>query len=452
MSERASTIARRLGIGLVAVVAVGFLFWSPATEFPDDGRTYLRYWYIVGASDAVPYHARRFNEVQDSIVVVATPIPWNEHEKKILTAVLSGDPPDVVSQFVPVVKWASRTALHPLDEFIRGSDLDTTAFFPALWSEMQWRGTTYALPVNSTSYALFYNRAHFREAGLDPEAPPATWDEVVQASRSLTVRGPRDRMVRAGFVPDYGNLPTTTLMAWQLGAEFLSEGGTRVRLASPEVEFAMQWMADFYAEHGVDALRSFTAGLGSADQHGFVGGRLSMAILDLSFLDQIERYNPGLDFGVAPIPTFPDLETASSAGSWWLAIPRGARHAEAAWAFMAFAVDRQVQLEEVASTEDRLFPANRHAATDPGFLTSPELEVFARQMEVARSPTIVPLAHDVFWREFFGAQERVIFRRQDPSAALLQAQAVIQDALDGAIEYDRFVRARQEGGGPGADG
>src|SRR5690606_6428575 len=167
-------------------------------------------------------------------------------EKKILTAVLSGDPPDVVSQFVPVVKWASRLALTPLDGFIASSRLDTTAFFPALWSEMRWQEHVYALPVNSTSYALFYNKTLFRAAGLDPEAPPETWDEVAEAARRLTERGPRGRITTVGFVPDYGNLPTTQLMAWQQGAEFLSPDGTTVTLAAPEMERALQWIADFY--------------------------------------------------------------------------------------------------------------------------------------------------------------------------------------------------------------
>jgi multiple sugar transport system substrate-binding protein len=448
--SRLRTIAQRLGLAAAAVLTVVLLAWNPARQTPDDGRTHIRYWYIVGANDDIPYHARRFNEVQDSILVEATPIPWNEHEKKILTAVLSGDPPDVVSQFVPVVKWASRLALTPLDPYLRTSDLDTSAFFPALWSEMRWGGRVFALPVNSTSYALFYNRDHFREAGLDPDGPPATWDELSEAATRLTARGPNGRLTRAGFIPDYGNLPTTQLMAWQLGAEFLD--GETVTLATPEVERGFQWIADYYRTYGVDALKAFTSGLGSADQHGFLAGRVSMAVLDLSFLDLIERYRPDLDFGVAPIPTFPGRPSASSAGSWWLAIPRGARHPAAAWAFMRFAVERQTQLDEVAASAEKLLPANRLAATDSSFLTSPALEVFARQMEVAHSPTVVPLAHDVFWREFFGAQDRVIYGRQAPAEALRQAERVVQDALDRAADYDRFVRASVDLGAEPAGG
>jgi multiple sugar transport system substrate-binding protein len=449
MSAPALRLLKRLGVGALVAAGLGLVVWTPGPAEPDDGRIHLRYWYVAGADDAVPYHARRFNEVQDRIVVEATPIPWQEHEKKIMTAVLSGDPPDVVSQFVPVVKWASRMALTPLDAYVAEAAFDSTAFFPALWEEMRWQGRTFALPVNSASYALFYNRALFRAAGLDPARPPATWAEVEEAARRLTVRDARGRLTQVGYVPDYGTLHATQLMAWQRGARFLSADGTRVRLASPEVVGAFQWLRDFYAGSDVDGVRAYTAGLGAGDQHGFLTGKLAMAILDMSYLEQIARFAPGLDYGVAMVPRFPDTPTASSAGSWWLAIPRGARHPEAAWAFMAFAVAQETQLQEVLATGGGLFPSNRAAAVDPRFLTDDVIEVFVRQMDHAHSPTVVPMAHDIFWREFYGAQQRVVYGQQTPEAALRQAEHVVQGALDRALAYDRYVRAHmdfEEGG------
>lgn len=435
---------RRVGLGVLLVAGAAVLLWDPAAEPPEDGKIHLRYWYVVGADDAAPYHAQRFNEVQDRIVVEATPIPWQEHEKKILTAILSGDPPDVVSQFIPVVKWASRMALTPLDPFVRQSGLDSARFFPALWEEMQWEGRVFALPVNSASYALFYNKALFREAGLDPERPPQTWAELAEAARRLTKRDARGRLAQVGYLPDYGNLHATTLMAWQRGAEFLSEDGATVRLASPEVVEAFGWLRDYYAGYDLRAMRAYAAGLGGGDQHGFLTGKLALAILDMSYVDQIARYRPDLDYGVAMIPRFEDTPTASSAGSWWLAIPRGAKNPEAAFAFMRFATETETQVQEVLHSGGDLFPANRHAAADPRFLTDETTAVFVRQMEYAHSPTVVPLAHDVFWREFYGAQERVVHGLQAPEAALRQAERVIQGALDRARAYDRFVRTRMD--------
>ncbi len=450
MNAPAATVwLRWLGLGALLALTAGLVLWTPEARPPADGKTRLRYWYVAGADDAVPYHARRFNEVQNRIVVEATPIPWQEHEKKILTAVLSGDPPDVVSQFVPVVKWASRMALTPLDGFIGRADFDTTAFFPALWDEMKWQGHTFALPINSASYALFYNRALFREAGLDPARPPQTWVEMEAAARRLTRRDARGRLVQVGYAPTYGTLHATQLMAWQRGARFLSDDGSRVHLATPEVLAAFNWVRDFYGDDDPDAMRAFTSGLGAGEQHGFLTGKLALAVLDMSYLEQIARYAPGLDYGVAPIPRFADTPTASSAGSWWLAIPRGARHPEAAWAFMAFAVAQQTQLQEALAVGGGLFPSNRHAAADPRFLTDSAVGVFVRQMEHAHSPTVVPMAHDVFWREFYGAQERVVHGLQTPEAALRQAEGVVQSALDRALAYDRFVRSRMDAAGAG---
>jgi multiple sugar transport system substrate-binding protein len=171
-----------------------------------------------------------------------------------------------------------------------------------------------------------------------------------------------------------------------------------------------------------------------------------MMLLDSSFPDQIKRYRPDLDYGVAIIPSFQGYPTASASGSWWLGIPRGARNPEQAWRFMKYAVSTDAQLEEIERTEESLFPANRRVAYHPRFMNSAEREVFVRQMEFSHSPSVIPLAHDVFWRELLGAQERVIYGRQSPEEALAQAQQAVQGVLDVAVKYDRYVRAHMEGG------
>ena len=417
-----------------------------------DGRTHIRYWYIVGAEDDVPYSVRRFNQIQDSIVINATPIPWQEHEKKILTAVLSGDPPDVVSQFVPVVRWASRMALRPLDDFIAATDFDTTRFFPALWEEVTWQGRPFALPVNTASYAFFYNKDLFRQAGLDADSAPAKWADVRRISRQLLTRDADGSIVRAGFLPAFsgahqgilGNMSVASLIAWQRGVEYVRRGGEAVAMHVPEVMDGFEWTVDFYRDYDLAAVQAFIGGLGTGEQHGFLTGKLAMVVLDMSFLDLLARYRPDMDFGVTEIPSFEGDPTVSMAGSWWLGMPRGVRHPEAAWAFMQFSVQKETQLEEIASRDDPLFPANMQAAYDSSFIAEPLVEVFVRQMDFAHSPTVVPLAHGVFWREFYGALERSVHGEQTPEAALKQAEATVQSALDRAVRYDRYVRSKMD--------
>jgi multiple sugar transport system substrate-binding protein len=447
---------RQFSLALLAIVVLGLLFWNPGARSPPrDGKTHVRYWLIVGADEGNRYSIRKFNRMQDEIVVDPTPIPWQEHEKKILTAVLSGDPPDVVSQFAPVVKWASRMALRPLDDFIEQSDLDTSVFFPALMNEMKWQGRTFALPIYTASYAFFYNKDHFREVGLDPDRPPKDWDEVASFAQRLNKYDDDGRMLRAGFLPTFspahagilGNAAAAQLIAWQLGAQYISDDGKTISLATPPVIRSFTWTRDYYDDYDFDQVQAFIGGLGQGEQNGFLTGKLSMLVLDMGFLDQLRRYRPELNYGVVQTPSFEGFPTASISGSWWLGIPRGAKHPEAAWKFIEYYVNAQTLLEELAQRDDDLFPANRLAATDPLFLKDADTRVFVRQMEFSHSPVVVPLAHGVFWREFYGALERSVFKTQSVSEALKQAETIIQDANTRAVDYDEFVRSKMSFGG-----
>lgn len=426
---------------LVLMVGILFLYQSPERENVGE-RINVKYWTIVGQKEVENYAIEKFNSIQDKIFVEAISIPWQDHEKKILTSVLSGDPPDLVSQFIPVPRWASRNALILLDQFIERDHFDHTVFFPALWEEMKWKNHVYAIPVNTASYAFFYNREIFWGAGLDPDIPPKTWEDVWELSRQLVKRNEKGQIVRMGYLPVYGNLRTSNLIAWQQGAQFTSEDKTVVSLTNPETVSGIQWVVDFIQEFGLNEIMEFMGGFGFADQHGFISGKVAMMVLDSSFPEQIRRYAPNLDYGITYIPSFRGSPTASSAGSWWVGIPRGAANPEAAWDFIKFLVSKETQIETALQTEENLFPANKLAANDPVFITDPSMEIFIRQMDFAYSPSIVPLAHDVFWREYSQAEERAIHGIQTVTAALADSEERIQTELDRAVMYDQYVYAK----------
>ncbi|TVQ13097.1 MAG: ABC transporter substrate-binding protein [Balneolaceae bacterium] len=434
-----------LAVALFTVAMVAAC--GPVSRDTVSDRVQIKYWYVSGATEQVPLSVTLFNASQDSIEVIPVAIPWKEHEKKVLTAILSGDPPDIINLVTPIVKWASRMALQPLDEKIAGSDRGEEDFYPANWDDVTWMGSVFGLPMHTASYAFFFNKDHFRQAGLDPDMPPDTWDDVLNMARKLDTRDAMNRITRMGFLPDYGNLQTPILMAWQQDMDFL-KGDTLVNLNDKALIAAMDWMESFYEPFTLHELLGFQAGLGLADQHGFISGRISMMVLDNTFLDQIGRYNPGIDYGVAAIPTWPGYPEVSSTGTWWVAIPRGAANPEEAWAFMEFATSAETQIYEALNMKENLFPANRAALTDSTFLmVHPTHEMFTRMLAVARSPSVVPMAHDLFWREYGAARESIKYGRRTPGQALMQAERRIQRELNDAIEYDRFVRSRMDFGG-----
>lgn len=443
------TNLKRVGFFALTLAGLWLMFgYSPTPEPPDDGKIHIQYWFLTGQKEQEPYTVKTFNAMQDSIVVDAVAIPWTEHEKKVMTAILSGNPPDLMTQISPLPQWASRMALLPLDQFIERDQFDTTVFFPALWSEMKWQQRIFGLPSSTASYALFYNKKLFREAGLDPEQPPRTWAEVRQYSEKLLRRDDQNRIIQMGFIPEYGvlpghgDLPTAIVLAWQLGAKFLFDNGTRVSLSEPATVQALEWVRDFHQNYDAEALTAFIAGFGYADQHAFVSGKVAMMMLSHNYVDFIAQHGKNMDYGLAVIPAFPGRPSASSSGSWWLGIPRGAKNPRAAWQFMKFIVDRQTQVDELKYLDEPLFPANRLAATDSAFAADPVNAVFVKQMEVAHSPAVVPLVHATFWREFLGARERVVKGIQSPREALQQAEKLIQMELNKAVSYDRYVRTQ----------
>ena len=132
------SILKKIALGILVIIVFWFLFgYSPDKTITPDGKIHITYWRLTGQKDQTTYAVDEFNKFQDRIVVHTVEIPWQEHEKKVLTAVLSGDPPDVMMQLSPLSQWASRMALIPISDFIQKDNFDTTVFFPALWSEMK---------------------------------------------------------------------------------------------------------------------------------------------------------------------------------------------------------------------------------------------------------------------------------------------------------------------------
>jgi ABC-type glycerol-3-phosphate transport system substrate-binding protein len=440
-------VFKKIVITLLTAVTVWLLFgYSPSKKIPNDGKKHIQLWIITGQKEEIPYSVRMFNAVQDSIVIDLTAIPWQEHEKKILTAILSGNPPDLVSQFIPVAQWASRLALLPIDYFINSDQFDTTVFFPALWQEMKWKSQTFAIPWKTASYAFFYNNELFKAADLDPSKPPKTWSDVITYSKKLVKRDEQGRLKQMGFIADYGvlpghgDMPTSILIAWQLGAQFLSPDGSNVLMTNPATVTGLEWVVNFNKTYNTQELGSFISGFGYAEQHAFLSNKVAMMCLQNTFIEHINLYRPDMDYTVCPIPTYGDSPTVSSSGSWWLGIPRGARHPVSAWKFMKFAVGKKTQIEESLEMEEPLFPANRLAANDPAFIKDEKTRVFVKQMGYAHSPAVVPLAHGVFWREYTMARERAVRGLQTPTQALAQAERQVQLELDKAVRYDNYVR------------
>lgn len=133
-------------------------------------------------------------------------------EQKLLTAVAGGASPDVVLfDRYKTGQFAARGALMALDSYIEAHGINAADFFDAAWDETRYQGKSYGVPFYVDNKALLYNKRLFAEAGLDPNRPPETWEELMEYSKLLTKRDSEGYLTQVGFVPPGTGLPWFTI-------------------------------------------------------------------------------------------------------------------------------------------------------------------------------------------------------------------------------------------------
>lgn len=101
----------------------------------------------------------------------------------------------------------------------------------------------YGLPTGNYSLGLVYNRALFTQAGLDPDKPPSTWDEVRAAAKKISALG--------NGITGYADYSKNNEGGWHLTSWIYSMGGDVAAQAANG-----SWKAAFNGDAGRKALQT----------------------------------------------------------------------------------------------------------------------------------------------------------------------------------------------------
>ncbi len=146
-------------------------------------------------------------------------IAYNDLLDKLRTSAAGNAAPDVVRlQILGGVEFAAKGYLAEIN--FADYNLKPEQFWPGALKSVTWNGKVYGIPSNNETMAFAYNKKIFANAGLDPNSPPATWDDVVKYSKAI-----KDKTGKAGFgmvaKTNAGNTPfrfMPTLWAYGSGA------------------------------------------------------------------------------------------------------------------------------------------------------------------------------------------------------------------------------------------
>lgn len=268
-------------------------------------KTVIEVWGIPADDIGKNLLASEFNALQDEYEIKVVPglFGFQDSPEKLMTAVAAGTaPPVVMLDRMTVADWAARGALMPLDGIAERVGVKRSDYVDAVWEACMFDGKLYAFPPHfNLTCSYTWNKDHYANAGLDPESPPATWDEWLEITQKTTVRDAEGNVVQAGF--QFGYFALLYLLSWQNGGLYSPDPFT-VSVNRPENVEALNMVARLHeAVGGRNAYDFFAASTVTATgQDMFSGGASAAKRLGTFDIEAIERYAPDLNYGVTTMP------------------------------------------------------------------------------------------------------------------------------------------------------
>jgi len=388
----------------------------------------LQFYYPVGVAgplaQAIDGYVAEFNALSEDIQV--EPIftgNYVENMARAQAGILSGQPPDVaILLSTDLYTLVDMEGVIPLDDYIASEDgLDIDDFFDAFMSNSTSAGQVWGIPWQRSTPILYYNKDAFAEVGLDPESPPATWDELVEFGKQLVVSD-GDNVTRWGV-----EIPTS----FWIYANFAIQAGQHigsveddpcgVYLDTPEAIEALSFLRSLQVEHGImpDGVNQW--GVAPAD---FIAGATAMIYHSTGSLSSLLNDVP-FELGTGFMPGGPAGYGANvGGGNFYIMADIGQERQDAAWKFINWMV-RPEQIGQWGIDSGYVAPRNAAWETDPLMSYAadvPQASTARMQLEYAVKEFPATLAGPAMAVITTPAVEAVYTGQSTPEEALSVAQ------------------------------
>jgi ABC-type glycerol-3-phosphate transport system substrate-binding protein len=416
-------------IKFLNIIITLFLIATGCSEKQKDDRVVVSFWHSFVSSTIPSLNELidRFETEHPDIRINAQYVPTGDALiQKLVTAIQSNTAPDISWLHADFLNnLVEADAIYDMSVFVNSengfSDEEIADIYEQLIQTFTHRGILYAIPMEATTLALVYNKDHFRAAGLDPEKPPQTWQELREYAQRLTIDKDGDgKTDQYGFyIPAYpasGPLSVWVVLqwspyVWQAGGEIIRDDQSGVLFNSEAGVAALSLWRDIYNDLNFSAY-SFTHDM------GFASGSLSM-IMDGPWDLPTFRKMKNVDWGVTSLPAGPVQKATYIAGEG-LAIFKQSKNPDAAWSFIKWVAKPEIQAmfsmssgylpirKSVLDREDyKEFLENDHA-----------MRGFVEQIPIAKKRPSIDRFYIEINQNIADAIEKTIIGRADPKSAL----------------------------------
>lgn len=410
--------------GLTACSAIGTT--SSSASSGGKGVTTVVYWNMWSGvyANLIQKLVNQFNAAHPTIHVDMLTVPSTSGETKLLSAIAAGDPPDVFTEWNPNIgTYAASGAIQSLNKYETGQYKGLTSWlYPIAAQWGTYNGQLYGLPMSMSNKELYYNKTILKSIGVS--TPPTTFAQLMSdQAKAWKLSG--SRVEQIGYYP-----PSDSWDAFTCGFNANSYTSGKYQLSSsPGAKAEMDWMAEF-KQYSYSAVSGFTSAYGSVNggsENPFDMGKQAFDVNGPWIgADDIPQDDPGLQFGVVPVPAPPGGGKSGCSDVWgnYNVIPKGAQHVAAAWTFMTWMAGyNNAAWAAKTMTLGAWLPPSPQIAAQPAFKSwiaaNPYLKVFSDGMSNPGNDIAPVTQHEVAYENALTtAVQDVETGKMSPSQAL----------------------------------
>ncbi|ABX31445.1 extracellular solute-binding protein family 1 [Petrotoga mobilis SJ95] len=377
---------------------------------------------------------------------------YPETLNKLIAGVQSGNAPHIVQIYeIGTRLMIDSGVIVPVQDLLDQDDsYDVGVLLEPILNYYKVDGKLYSMPFNSSTALLYYNKTLFEEAGLDPNRPPQTYEELLEYSRILTKKDSRGNTVQYGLTWPTHSWIIEQLMAAADAPLVNNDNGRTARATeavfNSEAGLKIFELFDQLNKEGL-ILNTAREDWNAAGQN-FVSGRAAMNFFSTSdvkvFQEGLE--SNGYELGTAFLPV-PDISVSGGpvigGASLWLIDGHTDEETKAAWEFLKFVNREDQQIRWHQGTG--YFPVRKDAiqrlhyeefyAENPNYFTS-LLQLLLAKRDFNSAGAVIGVFPET--RETIEiAYERMVDGQMTPEEALSWAESRVTELIQ---EYNEFYQ------------
>ncbi len=233
---------------------------------------------------------------------------WDSLYQKLATSLPVGEGPDIIAfNTERIGAYAEAGSLATINDLYEGENGLDASLIPTAFSEnLKFGGEYYGVPCDFATLLMYYNKDMFTAAGLDPEQPPKTWDELETYAKKLTRELDGEKQYGFGMATN-NTIPMWPVMIWGGGGDFIGPDGKSVFNSKENVDAVSRW-AKLIREDGIAPATMTGAEIDTLFASGKLGmyfcGPWATGVFDAA----------GLNYGIAAPPAGPGGDATLGTG------------------------------------------------------------------------------------------------------------------------------------------